>query len=214
MSGVTVKPQPEITCAACAASAPISPAALFIAKYTPGLITVAAIIAMMATNDSISIAAIADQADLRFVLDHLRRRARRDQRVPAGHRAAGDGDEQEREQAAGPDRSAAVDEAGDRRHLQIGPHDHDAERQQQDRADLEEGGQVVARRQQQPDRQHRGDEAVADDDQRQRAAGQVEPGRELRRLATRSCRRPARPAASTPPMSDISAMRPGRMKRL
>jgi hypothetical protein len=32
MSGVTLKPQPEITCAALAAVVPISPAGLFIAK--------------------------------------------------------------------------------------------------------------------------------------------------------------------------------------
>ena len=32
MSGVTVKPQPEITCAACAAVVPISPPGLFMAK--------------------------------------------------------------------------------------------------------------------------------------------------------------------------------------
>ena len=102
--------------------------------------------------------------------------------MPAGHRTAGDGDEQEREQAAGPDRPAAVHEAGNRGHLQIGTHDDDGDREHQDGADLQEGGQVVARCQQQPDRQHRGDEAVADDDQRQRGAGQVEPRRQFRRL--------------------------------
>ena len=32
MSGVTAKPQPEMTSAACAGSVPISPAPLFIAK--------------------------------------------------------------------------------------------------------------------------------------------------------------------------------------
>ena len=55
MSGVTGKPHEVITCAACTGSVPISPAPLFMAKYTPGWITVAAIIAMMATSDSISI---------------------------------------------------------------------------------------------------------------------------------------------------------------
>ncbi len=60
--------------------------------------------------------------------------------------------------------------------------DDDAEAQQQDGAHLEEGGQVVARCQQQPDRQHGGDEPVADDDQCQCLAAVVEPGREGRRL--------------------------------
>lgn len=54
MSGVTVKPQEEITCAACSVVVPISAAPLFIAKKTPGWITEAAIIAMTATSDSIS----------------------------------------------------------------------------------------------------------------------------------------------------------------
>ena len=70
--------------------------------------------------------AIADEPDLIFVLDHLRRGARGDQRMPAGHRPAGDRDEQEREDAAGPDRAGAVDEFGERRHLQVGTHDDDA----------------------------------------------------------------------------------------
>ena len=41
-------------------------------------------------------------------------------------------------------------------------HDDDADGQRDDGADLQEGGQVIPRRQQQPHRQHRGDEAVAD----------------------------------------------------
>ncbi len=52
---MTVNPQEEITWAACAGSVPISPAELFIAKYTPGWITVAAMSAIIATNDSINI---------------------------------------------------------------------------------------------------------------------------------------------------------------
>ncbi len=118
--------------------------------------------------------AVADQPDLVLVLDHLGRGARRDQRVEAGDGAAGDGDEQEGEQRPGEHRAGAVDEAADRRHLKVGHHEQDAERQPQDRADLEEGGEIVARRQQQPDRQHGGDETIADDGQRQRFAAEGE----------------------------------------
>ena len=49
-----------------------------------------------------------------------------------------------------------------------GRSDDDAERQQRDRADLDERREVVARREQQPDRQHRGGEAVGDDRPRER----------------------------------------------
>jgi hypothetical protein len=45
----------------------------------------------------------------RLTGQQLRRGARRDQRVEAGHRATGDGDEQEREHAL-PHRAGAVDD--------------------------------------------------------------------------------------------------------
>ena len=51
---------------------------------------------------------------------------------------------------------------GDRLVLQHRQRHDDADREQHDRADLHERRQVVARRQQHPHRQHRGDEAVAD----------------------------------------------------
>ena len=107
-------------------------------------------------------AAVADEAGIGLAGDQLRRGARRDQGVEARDRAARDGDEQEREQAAGPDRTGAVDELGHRRHLHVRGHEGDAERQPDDGADLQEGRQVVARGEEQPDRQDRGDEAVAD----------------------------------------------------
>jgi hypothetical protein len=118
--------------------------------------------------------AIAYEGDLRFVLDHLRCRAGRNQRMPSGNSAAGDGDEQEREQAAGPNRSAAVDEFGHGRHLQIGTNDDDADGEQRDGANLEESRQVIARGQKQPDRQHGRDEAVSDDNQRECLASQID----------------------------------------
>ena len=60
--------------------------------------------------------------------------------MEAGDRAAGDGDEQEREQGAFPHRAGAVDELGDRRHFQLRVEDHDADRQPDDHADFQEGG--------------------------------------------------------------------------
>src|SRR5690606_26977096 len=51
-------------------------------------------------------------------------------------------------------------EGGDGGHLDVRAHNQDADGQAQDGANLQEGGQVVARRQQQPDRNDRGDEAV------------------------------------------------------
>ena len=127
-------------------------------------------------------AAVTNEARLGFVLQHLGRGARRDQCVEAGHRTAGDGDEQEREQVAGPDRTTAIGKTRQRRHLQWRRNDQDTDRQRQDGAYLQEGRQIVARRQQQPHRQHGGDEAVADQDPGQRGAAEGEqrrPGRAL-----------------------------------
>ncbi len=55
-SGVSTKPQPETVCATASGVVPSTAAGLFIAKYTPGSITHAATSAMIATNDSISMA--------------------------------------------------------------------------------------------------------------------------------------------------------------
>ncbi len=129
--------------------------------------------------------AIADEAQVGLARDHLGRRAAGDQRVEARHRAAGDGDEQEREQLARECRAGAVDELRHRRHLQVGTHDQDAERQAGDHPDLEEGRQVIARRQQQPHRRDRGDKAVRHQDQRQRGARIGEHRRQGRRMRHR-----------------------------
>ena len=83
--------------------------------------------------------------------------------MEAGQRAAGDGDEQEREQGARERGAVALDREGrDGGHLQRGLRDQDADGEQHDGADLHERRQVVARRQQQPHRQHRGGETVGD----------------------------------------------------
>nr|GEU28427.1 response regulator GacA, putative [Tanacetum cinerariifolium] len=124
--------------------------------------------------------AVTDVARVHFVFNHLGRGARSDQRMEAGHGAASDGDEQEREQGARPHRAGTVDELGHGRHFQVRRDDNDAHRQADDGADLEEGGQVIARRQQQPHGQHRGDKTVADQHPGQLGAGEVEQGRERR----------------------------------
>ena len=49
--------------------------------------------------------------------------------MEAGDRAARDGDEAEREDLAGEDRAGAVDEARERRQLQLRPHEQDADGQ-------------------------------------------------------------------------------------
>ena len=54
MSGVITKPQELMTCAACSGVVPIRLAGLFMAKYSPGSSTQAAISAMIATKLSIS----------------------------------------------------------------------------------------------------------------------------------------------------------------
>ena len=63
--------------------------------------------------------AVADRPDVAFLVDHLRRRAGGDERMEPGDRAARDGDEHEREQRAGNDRSAAADELRERRRLKL-----------------------------------------------------------------------------------------------
>ena len=108
--------------------------------------------------------AVADERRIGLAGDQLGRRAAGDQRVKAGDGATGDGDEQEREQRSRPHRAAAAREHGDRGHAQRRRHDRDADGQRRDRADLEKGGQIVTRGEQQPDRQDRGDRAVADQD--------------------------------------------------
>jgi hypothetical protein len=61
--------------------------------------------------------AVPDRPGVRFASDHLRRGAGRYQRMEAGNRTAGDGDEAEREDLAGEDGAGAVNELRERRHL-------------------------------------------------------------------------------------------------
>ena len=105
--------------------------------------------------------AVANKAGIGFVGQQLRRGAGGDQRVEAGDRAAGDGDKQEREQRAFPQRTGTINVLGHCRHFQVRVEDNDPQRQADDYADFQEGGQIIARRQNQPYRQQRGNERVA-----------------------------------------------------
>ena len=79
-------------------------------------------------------------------------------------RAAGDGDEEEREQGAREDGPVvAAGEFAEGRDGDFRADHDDGQGQHHDDADLHEGGEVVTRRQEQPDRQDGGDEAVDDD---------------------------------------------------
>ena len=108
-------------------------------------------------------AAVTDITGVAFVIQQFWRSTRRNQRMEARYRTAGNGDEQEREQAAFPDRAGAVGELGQRGHFQLGHGDQDADGQRNDSADLEEGRQIVTRCQYQPYRQNRRNKAVANE---------------------------------------------------
>ena len=98
---------------------------------------------------------VADRPDVALAIDHLRRGARRDERVEAGDRAAGDRDEDERKHRAGEHGAAAADELRERRRLQRRIDHHHAEHEEADHADLHERAQIRARREQHPHWQRR-----------------------------------------------------------
>ena len=95
--------------------------------------------------------------------------------MEARERAAGDRDEDERNDGTAHDRAAAVDEVREGRHLEVRHHEGDANGEGADRADLEEGGEVVARQQQEPHGKNGGEEAVDRDEDAHRLAVDVEP---------------------------------------
>ena len=123
--------------------------------------------------------AVTDEQNILFIVDHLRRRARADSGMEARKRAAGDGDEEERNNRTADDRAAAVDEFRNGRHVERGHHEGDADGQRADRADLQEGGEVVARQQQEPHRQNRSEETVSRDDEAHLRLIDVEPSEVL-----------------------------------
>ncbi|MNS60633.1 hypothetical protein D3C72_936400 [compost metagenome] len=106
--------------------------------------------------------------------------------MEARHRTAGNGNKQEREQVAGPDRASTVDEFGQGRHRQGRAHNQNTDRQTNDSANFQEGRKVIAWGQQQPDRQHCRDKTVAHQHPGQLHAGKVKvrrPGRAFRHPA-------------------------------
>ena len=119
--------------------------------------------------------AVTDEEHVAFVADHLRGRARADRRVEARERAAGDRDEDERNHRTAHDRAAALDEFREGGHMEFRHHEGDAERERGDRADLEEGREVVAGKEKEPDGENRGDEAVDRDDEAHRLLVDVKP---------------------------------------
>ncbi len=104
--------------------------------------------------------------------------------MEAGDGAAGDGHEQEGKQLAFDDGAAAVNELRERRELNVGMNDEDADDQQNDGAQLHVGGKIVARFEQEPDRQHRGDEAVGHHQERDLVAVEGQHMSEGRRRRT------------------------------
>ena len=105
--------------------------------------------------------AVANETRVGFVSQQFRRRTGRDQRVEARYRTTGDGDEQEREQSAFPQRASTVNVLGHRRHFQFRVQHHDTQRQADDNADFQEGCQIVARCEDQPHRQQCGNKRIA-----------------------------------------------------
>ena len=133
--------------------------------------------------------------------------------MEARYRAAGDGNEQEGKQASRPDRAGSVHELSEGRHPEFGRDEDDADGQADDGADLEEGGQIVARHQEQPDRQHGGNETVADQQPGQLLARQ---GKEFRQggISGRYCPATIDSMSRTKPIIETSPIAPGRIKRL
>ena len=130
--------------------------------------------------------------------------------MESGDRAAGDGDEAEREDLAGEDGAGAIGEAGEGGQLQFGAHEEDADGEHEDDAELDEGAEVIARREQQPDGQGAGQEAVEDDGDGDGHRAQGEDGREAGRFADGLAGEDAAPCTSRKPMAEHSSTLPGR----
>jgi hypothetical protein len=114
---------------------------------------------------------VADKPDVRFAAYHLGGRARADQRMESADGAAGDSDTDERPHFAGNDRSAAVNEFRDCRHVDHRIDNQYSHREQCDRPDLHVRAQIIAGTQKQPDRESGCDKSVNRENDRQRRAG-------------------------------------------
>ncbi len=155
-------------------------------------------------------AAVTDVTGVLLVIQQFGRRARRDQCVETRHCTAGNGDEQEREQCALPDRACAVGELGQGRHFQLGRQNQDADRECQNGADFQEGRQVVTGRKQQPDRQHGRYKAITDQHPVICTPVNVNIGPQVGSAATMPPTQ-MEPSNRMTPTMEISPMRPGRM---
>ena len=109
--------------------------------------------------------AVADLEHVLLVFDRLGRRAGGDEAVEAGHRAAGDGDEQDGEHRA----ELFIVEAREDGEVHRRMRNEKADDRARDHADEHEGGHVVARLLQKPHRENGGEEDVDERD--------VAPGR-------------------------------------
>ena len=106
--------------------------------------------------------AVTNETRVGFTSQQLRCSTGSDQRVEARYRTTRDGDEQEREQSAFPQRASTINVLGHRRHFQFRVENNNPHRQTDDNADFQEGSQIVARGKDQPYRQQRGDKRVTD----------------------------------------------------
>src|ERR1700685_79491 len=94
--------------------------------------------------------------------------------MESADRATGDCDKGEGKNFAGEHRTAAVDEAGEGRHVQRRMENYNTNGQQRDRAELNESAEIVARGKQQPHGQGRCGESVNDNQNRQGRSAQAE----------------------------------------
>ena len=97
--------------------------------------------------------------------------------MKAADGSTGNGDERKREDRSGEHRTASVNKASERGHMQHGSNGKDARCQGHNRPQFYEGAQVVSRRQQQPHRQGRCGETVDDDQRGQGGSGEREYAR-------------------------------------
>ena len=175
VAGSSGKPQPEIVAAACSAVAPDDPGRAVDREVDAGLERAGRDHRHHADERLHQHRAVADEPRVALAHQQLRRRAGGDQRVEAARSAPQaivmkqNGKTLPAKTGPVPSTkrvSAGIWMVGRTSRMPGGEREHDA--------DLDEGRQVVARREQQPHRQRRGGEAVDDDGERERRAGERE----------------------------------------
>ena len=98
-----------------------------------------------------------------FAREHFRRRAGSNERMKTGNRAARDRDADKRKNRSGENKSTAVDELGERRHLHDRMNQNHRDRERGDGAEFQKRAEIIARREQHPDRQNRRGQSVNHD---------------------------------------------------